>query len=39
MTKLTKQKLPPKGVDFYYCEKCKTSVPWKDKHNRKCHPK
>lgn len=39
MTKLGNQKLPGRGVKFYYCEKCKHWVPFKDKHNRKRHPK
>ena len=37
MVKLTKQKLPPRGTPFYYCEKCNHYVPFKDKHNRKRH--
>jgi len=37
MTKLSNQKLPPRGVPFYYCPICKEYVPFKDKHNRKRH--
>lgn len=39
MTKITRQDLPDKNVPMYYCEICKQSVPWKDKHNKKHHNK
>lgn len=39
MTKITRQKLPQRGQKYYYCEVCKQTVPWEDKHKRKHHEK
>lgn len=39
MTKLKNQVLPKGGTPMHYCEKCKSYVPDKIKHERKVHDK